>query len=117
MECPRCHNQIGSHSKHCKRCGEAIPSSQYLLEECGLAETETVSARLPASAGAASARSNRRYRFARLGDRFIAFALDLALLVGIFAIVDAWALMRWGRFEASEFQVTRAALVIAVMLN
>lgn len=114
MDCPHCHNQIGSHAKHCKRCGGAIPSSQYLLEECGLAETP---GSLPASAGSAPARPNRRYRFARLGDRFIAFALDLALLFGLFAMVDAWAFMRWGRFESSEFQLTTAALVLATTLN
>lgn len=58
-----------------------------------------------------------RYRFARLGDRFIAFALDLALLFGLFAIVDAWVFMRFGLFEAAELQLTTAALLIAVAFN
>jgi uncharacterized RDD family membrane protein YckC len=57
------------------------------------------------------------YRFARLGDRFIAFALDIALLFGLFAIVDAWAFMRWGIFDGNELQLTTASLLIAVILN
>jgi uncharacterized RDD family membrane protein YckC len=114
MECPHCHGQVSSHAKHCKRCGGAIPSGQYLLEEIGLTKpapvvTNTVAASAPA-------RTNR-YRFARLGDRFIAFALDLALLFGLFAIVDAWAFMRWARFDANELQLTAASLVLAITLN
>lgn len=115
MECPHCHNQIGSHSKHCKRCGGAIPSGQYLLEECGLVDPEPGAAHSRVATAAAPTR--QRYRFARLGDRFIAFALDVALLGGLFAIVDAWAFMRWGRFEASELQLTTASVVIAITLN
>jgi len=115
MQCPHCHNQISSHSKHCKRCGGAIPSSQHLLEECGLAETAPAVARTASTA--APVRAGSRYRFARLGDRFIAFALDIALLFGLFAIVDAWAFMRWGTFDAAELQLTTASLVIAIALN
>jgi len=59
----------------------------------------------------------QNYRFARLGDRFIAFVLDIAVLFGLFAVVDAWAFMRWGNFEATELQLTTAALLIAVTLN
>jgi uncharacterized RDD family membrane protein YckC len=117
MECPHCHNQIGSHAKHCKRCGGAIPSSQHLLEECGLMETAPGATSSTAGSAAASARAVRRYRFARLGDRFIAFALDLAVLFGLFAIVDAWAIMRWSRFEGSELQLTAASLLLAISLN
>lgn len=113
MECPHCHSQISSHSKHCKRCGGAIPSSQHLLEECGLTEP----ARTVVPVTASPPRSGARYRFARLGDRFIAFVLDVALLFGLFAVVDAWALLRWGKFESSELQLTTASLVIAITLN
>jgi len=117
MQCPHCHSQISTHSKHCKRCGGAIPSGQYLLEECGLSEPAATHSSASAAASRPAASPARRYRFARLGDRFVAFTLDLALLFGLFAIVDAWAFMRWGRFEASELQLTTASLVIAVALN
>ena len=116
MECPHCHSQVSSHAKHCKRCGGAIPSSQHLLEECGLATPEPAVPSTTASA-AAPVRSSGRYRFARLGDRFIAFALDIALLFGLFAIVDAWALMRWSTFDEAAWQLTTASLVMAVTLN
>lgn len=115
MECPHCHGQVSSHAKHCKRCGGAIPSSQHLLEECGLIESKAAAS--PAPSTSAPVRSAGRYRFARLGDRFIAFALDLALLFGLFAIVDAWAFMRWGTFDGAELQLTTASLVIAITLN
>jgi uncharacterized RDD family membrane protein YckC len=70
------------------------------------------------SAGiAATARPQGRYRFARLGDRFIAFLLDTAFLFGLFAMVDAWAFMRWGSVEGSEMRLTIASLLIAVTLN
>jgi len=115
MECPHCHSQVSSHSKHCKRCGGAIPSGQYLLEECGLTTPASAVANIPAAAPARSAAA--RYRFARLGDRFIAFVLDIALLFGLFAIVDAWVIMRWGTFDASELQLSAASLVIAITLN
>ncbi|HYM78931.1 MAG TPA: RDD family protein [Candidatus Dormibacteraeota bacterium] len=115
MECPHCHSQVTSHSKHCKRCGGAIPSGQYLLEECGL--TESSPAVTPATSAPAPARTGARYRFARLGDRFIAFVLDIALLFGLFAIVDAWVIMRWAMFDGTELQLTTASLVIAVTLN
>jgi uncharacterized RDD family membrane protein YckC len=52
-----------------------------------------------------------------LGDRFIAFVLDTALLFGLFAIVDAWAFMRWGWVDGSELQLTTASLLIAITLN
>src|SRR5215471_10311612 len=118
MQCPHCHVQISSNSKHCKRCGGVIPSSQYLLEECGLAESTPANRPSPTNAAAsAPARPSQNYRFARLGDRFIAFVLDIAVLFGLFAVVDAWAFMRWGTFEATELQLTTAALLIAVTLN
>jgi uncharacterized RDD family membrane protein YckC len=115
MECPHCHGQVSSHAKHCKRCGGAIPSGQHLLEECGL--TKPALAVANTAAVSPPVRTSGRYRFARLGDRFIAFVLDLALLFGLFAIVDAWAFMRWGRFDATELQLTAASLVIVTTLN
>ena len=116
MECPHCHGQVSSHAKHCKRCGGAIPSGQYLLEEIGLTKPgpTATSTTTPASA---QARTRGQYRFARLGDRFIAFALDLALLFGLFAIVDAWVFMRWSTFDWNELQLTAASLMIAIALN
>jgi uncharacterized RDD family membrane protein YckC len=115
MECPHCHSQIGTQSKNCKRCGGAIPAGQHLLEECGLIEpAPAANAARPSSP---VVRNNGSYRFARLGDRFIAFALDIALLFGLFAIVDAWAFMRWGVFDGTELQLTTASLVIAITLN
>ena len=115
MECPYCGTQIGLHAKQCKHCGKTIPSGQYLLEESGLTESA------PAVSAAASAstpvRKLGRYRAARLGDRFIAFALDTALLFGLFAVVDAWVFMRWGTFDGTELQLTAASLVIAITLN
>ena len=116
MECPHCHSQVSSHAKNCKRCGGAIPSSQHLLEECGL--TDPAPASSPTRASSPSpARATSRLRFARLGDRFLAFALDIALLFGLFAIVDAWVFMRWGAFEGTELQLSIASLVIVVALN
>jgi uncharacterized RDD family membrane protein YckC len=121
MECPHCRNQISSTSKHCIRCGKAIPAGQYLLEEVGVIEpahaTTSVSTTTSTASPSAARRKTGQYRFARLGDRFIAFALDTALLFGLFAVVDAWALMRWGWVEGSELQLTTASLLIAVTLN
>lgn len=114
MECPHCHSQVVSHAKHCKRCGGAIPSSQYLLDECGLTDpSRPVAPTKPSSA----AHTKNPVRFARLGDRFIAFVLDIALLFGLFAIVDAWVFMRWGTFDGNELQLTGASLVTAITLN
>ncbi len=114
MECPHCHRQVQSHTKHCKHCGGAIPSSQHLLEECGLSDpVRPVTADNPPVAS----RAKNEFRVARLGDRFIAFVLDIALLFGLFAIVDAWVFMRWGLLEGNELQLTAASLVIAVTLN
>lgn len=92
MECPHCHSQVSLHAKHCKRCGGAIPAGQHLLEECGVVEPASDLPR--ATATSTPTRNLAGFRFARLGDRLIAFALDTALLFGVFAVVDAWALMR-----------------------
>jgi len=113
MECPHCHGQVNLYATHCKRCGGAIPSGQHLLEECGVIEP----AAPVSSAAPASPRNPARFRFARLGDRFIAFALDTALLFGVFAVVDAWAFMRWSAFDGAELQLTTGSLLIAITLN
>lgn len=115
MECPHCHSQVNTHAKNCRRCGGAIPVGQHLLEEAGLIEPARPAA--PAAVPVTPARNANRYRFARLGDRFIAFALDTAFLFGLFAMVDAWAFMRWGIFDGAELQLTTASLVIAITLN
>ena len=114
MECPHCHRQVQSHTKHCKHCGGAIPSSQHLLEDCGLSDAATPA---PSAKPVTPPRDRSQFRFARLGDRFIAFVLDIALLFGLFAIVDAWVFMRWGLFEGHELQLTAASLVAAATLN
>jgi uncharacterized RDD family membrane protein YckC len=56
-------------------------------------------------------------RMATLGDRLIAFALDCIFLFGTFAMVDAWAFMRWGIVEGNELKLTFAALLVAESLN
>src|ERR1700731_3555316 len=56
-------------------------------------------------------------RIATLGDRLIAFALDSVFLFGVFAIVDAWAFMRWGIVDGTEVKLSLAALLVAEALN
>ncbi len=113
MQCPNCQSQLSPYAAQCDRCGEDIPAGQHLLEESGVVEPATE----VKSAPAAEVGSAGEYRFASLGDRFIAFALDTALLFGVFAIVDAWAFMRWGAVEGAELQLTTASLVMAFTLN
>src|ERR1700682_5087571 len=115
MQCPNCQSQLSPSAKQCDRCGEEIPAGQHLLEESGV--VEPAPAAEPKSAGSARAGSNGQYRFASLGDRFMAFAVDSVLLFGLFAIVDAWAFMRWGTVEGAELQLTTAALLMAFTLN
>ena len=57
------------------------------------------------------------YRMATLGDRLIAFALDSTFLFGVFALVDAWAFMRWGIVDGTELKLTLAVLLVAESLN
>jgi len=57
------------------------------------------------------------YRMATLGDRLIAFALDSIFLFGMFAMVDAWAFMRWGIVDGTVLKLTLAALLAAESLN
>src|ERR1700736_2078696 len=120
MECPYCQSQISLHSKNCNCCGEPIPSGQHLLEESGVIESgviEPAPGVTPAALHSTPIRNAASYRFARLGDRFIAFVLDTALLFGLFAVVDAWAFMRWGTVEGAELQLTTASLLMAITLN
>jgi len=115
MECPFCHRQNVAYSTQCKHCRKAIPPGQHLLEESGI--IEPTSSPSFGSAGEAATGAQGRYRFARLGDRFIAFVLDTAFLFGLFIIVDAWAFMRWSSVEGTELQLTTASLLVAVTLN
>ena len=114
MRCPNCQSQLSPYAKQCDRCGEGIPAGQHLLEESGVVEPASAQ---PKSAGSSRAGSNGEYRFASLGDRFMALAVDTALLFGLFAIVDAWVFMRWGTVEGAELQLTTAALLMAITLN
>jgi uncharacterized RDD family membrane protein YckC len=113
MECPHCHRQVSARAKNCASCGGHIPSGQYLLEEAGLDEP----AALPAASTAVAARSSVGPRVAKLGDRFAAFVLDTVMLFGVFAVVDAWIFMRWGRVEGAELELTTAAVLLAGTLN
>jgi hypothetical protein len=113
MECPHCHRQTGARSKHCKSCGGLIPSGQYLLEESGIIKP---TARKTAAAPVV-ARNAASPRVAKLGDRFIAFVLDIVVLFGVFAIVDAWIFMRWGTVEGAELSLTTASLLMVAALN
>jgi uncharacterized RDD family membrane protein YckC len=114
MQCPNCQSQLSPYASQCDRCGEDIPAGQHLLEESGVVEPAPQAGSKSAASGQVR---NREYRFASLGDRFIAFALDTALLFGLFAIVDAWAFMRWGSVEGAELQITTAALLMALAMN
>lgn len=113
MECPHCHRQTGSRSKHCGSCGGLIPSAQYLLEESGIVKP------VPRAAAAApvAERNGASPRVAKLGDRYIAFVLDTVVLFGVFAVVDAWIFMRWGTLEGAELNLTTASLLMAGALN
>ena len=115
MECSFCQRQTGTYSKQCKHCGKAIPPGQYLLEESGIVEPTS-----SASFGSAAERApgtQEQYRYARLGDRFIAFVLDTTFLFGLFVLADSWVFMRWGSVEGSELRLTTASLLIAITLN
>jgi uncharacterized RDD family membrane protein YckC len=114
MQCPNCQSQLSPYAGQCDRCGEDIPAGQHLLEESGVVEPVPTVAK-PGVSG--RSKNSGDYRFASLGDRFIAFVLDSAMLFGLFAIVDAWAFMRWGSVEGTELQLTTAAVLVAVLLN
>src|SRR6476661_572968 len=114
IQFPNCQSQLSPYAGQCDRCGEDIPAGQHLLEESGVVEPSPAPAKASVST---KSKSSGDYRFASLGDRFIAFVLDSAMLFGLFAIVDAWAFMRWGAVEGSELQLTTAAVLVAVILN
>jgi uncharacterized RDD family membrane protein YckC len=116
MECPCCQSQVRSSAKNCEVCGEPIPPGQYMLEESGIIEPAENVPTTPARTKA-RIRNSGQYQFARLGDRFIAFVLDLAVLFGLFAVVDAWTFMRWGIVDGTEMQLTTASLLIAMASN
>jgi uncharacterized RDD family membrane protein YckC len=115
MQCPNCQSQLSPYAAQCDRCGEEIPAGQHLLEESGVVEPAPTAA--PKRAVSGRSPNSGDYRFASLGDRFIAFVLDSAMLFGLFAIVDAWAFMRWGAVEGTELQLTTAAVLVAILLN
>jgi uncharacterized RDD family membrane protein YckC len=114
MECPFCQSQTGAYSKQCKSCGRTIPPAQYLLEESGVIEPTSP---VTFAGSAAATVPTRGYRFARLGDRFIAFVLDTTFLFGLFAIADSWVFTHWGSVEGTELRLTTASVLIAFTLN
>jgi len=115
MECPFCQRQTGVYSKQCKNCGKPIPPGQYLLEESGLIKASP--SPTPETGPGAAARLPSQCRFARLGDRFIAFVLDTVFLFGLFAIIDTWIFTRWGKVEGQELQLTAASVLVAIICN
>jgi uncharacterized RDD family membrane protein YckC len=117
MECPHCHRQTSPRSNHCGSCGGVIPPAQYLLEESGIVKPAPAPAVTATVAAPGPARNGASIRVAKLGDRFIAFVLDTVVLFGVFAVVDAWILMRWGTVEGAEMSLTTAALLMAGALN
>ena len=114
MECPHCHRQVSSRATNCKACGGHIPSGQYLLEEAGIEESTRGTA---APAVSEVQRNAASANMARLHDRFAAFLLDMAALFGVFAVVDAWILLHWGRIEGAELNLTAASLLMAGASN
>src|SRR6202790_2607460 len=117
MECPHCHRQTSLHSTNCGSCGSAIPPAQYLLEEAGVIEPASPATSAPRKPVPREQKDDPFCRMATLGDRWMAFALDSIFLFGVFAIVDAWAFMRWGIVEGTELKLTLAALLVAESLN
>ena len=83
------------------------------MEESGIIKP---TARMTAAAPVV-ARNAASPRFAKLGDRFIAFVLDIVVLFGVFASVDAWIFMRWGTVEGTELSLTTASLLMVAALN
>lgn len=114
MECPHCHRQTDPYRARCDCCGAVIPPAQHLLEESGVVEPTVTESRLTTDL---EEEGTDLFRMASLGDRFIAFALDGVFLFGVFAVVDAWAFMRWGMVEGWELKLTTASLLMAQFLN
>src|SRR5207253_2589882 len=113
MECPHCQRPTSPHAERCSACGGVIPPGQHMLEESGVVEP-AVNLLDPYPG---QEENTELYRMASLGDRFIAFALDTIFLFGVFAILDAWAFMRWGLVEGLELKLTTASLLMAEFLN
>lgn len=113
MECPNCQRHIGNFTKRCPSCGKTVPPAQYLLEESGIVPPSSpeTSPSMPAN--------SRRYsaRLASLGDRFVAAALDAVVLTAIFAVVNAWAFLRWSTAGPAEWNLTTASLLLAVLFD
>ena len=102
---------------NCGSCGGIIPPAQRLLEESGIIAPASPTTSAPRKQRQLQPRDDSSFRMATLGDRLIAFALDSAFLFGVFAIVDAWAFMRWGIVDGTELKLTLAALLVAESLN
>ena len=117
MECPHCHRQTSLHSKNCGSCGGHIPPAQHLLEESGMVAPASPTTSAPPKRVPPEQKDDSFCRIATLGDRLIAFALDSTFLFGAFAVVDAWAFMRWGIVDGTELKLTLAALLVAEALN
>ena len=117
MECPHCHRQTSLYSNTCGSCGGIIPPAQHLLEESGIIAPASPPASAPSKQVRRAQKDDRLYRVATLGDRLVAFALDSALLFCVFAIVDAWAFMRWGMVDGTELKLSLAALLVAESFN
>ena len=117
MECPHCYRQTSLNSKNCKSCGGIVPPAQRLLEESGIIAAAAPATSAPPKQSQREQRNDSFSRTAALGDRLIAFALDSIFLFGVFAIVDAWAFMRWGIVDGTELKLTLAALLVAESLN
>ncbi len=114
MECPHCHRQTGSRSKHCGSCGGFIPPAQYLLEESGIIKPAPATTK---AAAPVDSRNGTVPRVAKLSDRFMAFVLDIVVLFGVFAAADAWIFMQWGTVEGAQLNLTTASLLMAAGLN
>ena len=117
MKCPHCQRQTSPQSENCRFCGAVIPPAQYLLEELGILEPADLAPSTPRQPVSQAREDDSYHRMASLGDRFIAFGLDCIFLSGIFAIVDAWAFMRWGIVDGAELKLTLASLLVAESLN
>jgi uncharacterized RDD family membrane protein YckC len=88
-----------------------------LLEESGVVAPASPTTSAPPKRVPPEQKDDSFCRIATLGDRLIAFALDSIFLFGVFAIVDAWAFMRWGIVDGTELKLTLAALLVAQALN
>lgn len=118
MECPHCHRQTSPHAPSCSTCGNIIPPAQHLLEESGIVPPSSRTIAPASKPVPLNPKDDDTYcRMATLGDRLIAFVLDCIFLFGIFAMVDAWAFMRWGMVDGTELKLSLAALLVAQSLN